>query len=416
MQSVMSRIGAGHGTRAVVYDAKRDMLPILSGMGIPVSQVHVMNPFDRRSTAWDMARDITSPASAYQLAHILIPEKSGESQSYFPDTARRILTGVITAFIKGHPGAWTFRDVVMTCQHTELLREVLSSVQETESLLEEFDTGLTFKSVKSTLDTRMKPYEIIAALWDRAGECISLRDWLGDESVLVLGNDEALRSSLDALNQVVFKRIVELVLSQTDCSQRETWFFLDEVKEFGKLPGLSRLLTQGRSKGACCVLGFQDMEGLQEVYGRHLAYEMVGQCSNKAILRLESPETAEWSSRLFGTFDVEQRNTSVVLGEKQFSNNTSISTVNVHSVLPSEFLDIPPTTPETGLTGFYLVPHIGGYRHCYSGRTLSRELKPLDSTVRDLEPREEREQYLASVGPSSVTDRRQPIQLPRRNG
>ena len=65
--------------------------------------------------------------------------------------------------------------------------------------------------------------------------------------------------------------------------------FLDDVREAGKLDGLSRLLNQGRTKGACVVLGFQDSDGMRDVYGEYVANELVGQCANKAILRVENP-------------------------------------------------------------------------------------------------------------------------------
>lgn len=40
------------------------------------------------------------------------------------------------------------------------------------------------------------------------------------------------------------------------------------------------------------MLGFQDIEGLREVYGYQLANEIAGQCANKAILRCDSSDTA----------------------------------------------------------------------------------------------------------------------------
>ncbi|MCI0538823.1 MAG: type IV secretion system DNA-binding domain-containing protein [Verrucomicrobiales bacterium] len=63
MQSALTTVGHGHGHRAVVYDAKQDTLSILSGMRIGCP-VHVLNPLDARSVAWDMAADVESPAVA----------------------------------------------------------------------------------------------------------------------------------------------------------------------------------------------------------------------------------------------------------------------------------------------------------------------------------------------------------------
>ncbi len=95
-------------------------------------------------------------------------------------------------------------------------------------------------------------YEFIAASWERSSRSISLREWLETESILILGNDEATRTALDAINQVIFKRLSELVLAQSESESetRRTWIFLDELRQGGRLEELSALLTKGRSKGA----------------------------------------------------------------------------------------------------------------------------------------------------------------------
>ncbi|MFX8836738.1 type IV secretion system DNA-binding domain-containing protein, partial [Acinetobacter baumannii] len=65
-----------------------------------------------------------------------------------------------------------------------------------------------------------------------------------------------------------------------DSGMQQAWFFLDEVREAGELDGLSRLMTKGRSKGACVVLGFQDIDGMRDVYGDQVANEICAQCNN----------------------------------------------------------------------------------------------------------------------------------------
>ena len=60
MQSALSPIGHGLDHRALVYDAKGTLAPILRGMGLRCP-LHVLNPFDRRGIAWDLAADVASP-------------------------------------------------------------------------------------------------------------------------------------------------------------------------------------------------------------------------------------------------------------------------------------------------------------------------------------------------------------------
>ena len=66
MQSVLPQVGCSKGTRALIYDAKQDMISIIAGIN-PACKVHILNPFDRRCDAWAMSKDITSPAIAQQV-------------------------------------------------------------------------------------------------------------------------------------------------------------------------------------------------------------------------------------------------------------------------------------------------------------------------------------------------------------
>jgi len=118
-----------------------------------------------------------------------------------------------------------------------------------------------------------------------------------------LGSNEEQRATLDAINRVIFQRVTELVLSQSESLTRRTWIFLDEIREAGNLDSLGRLMTKGRSKGGCVVLGFQDIEGMRDAFGKERANELVGQANNKIILRLNSSETAQWASELFGKYE-----------------------------------------------------------------------------------------------------------------
>lgn len=397
MQEVLPEIGRGCDHRALIYDAKRDLLSTLHGMKLrcPIVTLH---PFDQRGVAWDMAADITSPATARQVATILIPHEKHTAQPFFADAARHLLSGVLVALLKTAPGQWTFRDVLLSLKSKERLRQVLELVPETQGLTQYFEPEPTFLSILSTLATKLAAYEFIAAAWSHSGTRLSLRQWLHEEYILVLGNDETTRSALDPLNRVLFRRLVELILNQPDAEGRRTWVFLDEVREAGCLDGLSRLLTKGRSKGACVVLGFQDIEGLRDAYGERVAHEITGQCTNKAILRLESPQTAQWAAELIGSAErLEFRdNTSISVGHKggTAGQGTHEQLVKREVVLPGEFMELPVTNRRNGLSGIYVTPYTGAYRVTLSPQYLTTALQGRTEDVPDLLERPEEHQYL----------------------
>ena len=401
MQSVLTFIGKEKDSRALIYDAKQDVLSTLHSMKLSCPVV-TLNPFDERSVAWDMAADITSPAIAQQIASILIAENKNSSQPFFSDAARHLLTGALISLINTSSGKWTFRDLLLTMKSKTRLIQVISRTPETRDLLEYFHNEITAQNIMSTVQTKLQRYEFIAAAWERAKGSISLKNWLQEESILVLGNDEATRSALDAINRVIFKRLSELILAQDESETRRTWIVFDEVREAGELQGLSSLLTKGRSKGACVVLGFQDMEGLREVYGSKVANEIIGQCSNKAILRLESPETAQWASTVFGANESILVTSSQSYGSSTGSNSSSSSSnsttnqtfVKSENVLPSEFMNLPPTNRQNGLTGYYQTPYVGAYKVTLTPEWLQSELLPVSDSEKNFIPRPENDQYL----------------------
>ena len=52
------------------------------------------------------------------------------------------------------------------------------------------------------------------------------------------------------------------------------------------------------------------------------------------------------------------------------------------------------TTPETGLSGYYLTPMVGAYYVTADGNFISNELISRDEDALDVDPRDEADQYL----------------------
>lgn len=408
MESVLPREEV-NDTRALIYDAKRDMLSILEGMNLKCP-IHIMNPFDSRCVAWDMAKDITSPSAADQVATILIPEEKNSSSPYFSDAARALMSGAIVSLMRSAPGAWEFRDVIYVLKNAERLKSLLSRCEETEDLISQyFSNERTANDVISTVATKIQRYQYIAAAWSKAREKISLIEWAQGSSIILLGNDEMTRSALDAINRVIFKRVTEIVLAQTESRTRRTWFFLDELRQAGKLEGLNSLLTMGRSKGACVVIGFQDIEGISAVYGEREAAEIAGLCANKAILRLDSPHTAKWAASVFGEKEVLEMRASS--GTSSGENKSIASTKTISSgqseswneqlskkdvILASQFMDVPPTNFEYGLFGSYLIPEVGAYQVHVGGDWLRNALSKPSESALDFIRRDEADEVLSA--------------------
>ena len=293
----------GCDRRAVIFDVKQDMISTLLALDAPNSHLTIFNPFDDRCSAWDVASDIDGPDTALQLATILIPDNPRESNRYFSDAARDVVCGVMQVFIE-RGALWQFADPILATRTPERIRSVLSLTQRGRDLIAlHLDTPTTSLNILSTIRTKLAPFEVVAALWKQAaeeGRILSLKTFLKEPKVLVLGNNQSALAPIQAINRVIFRRLTELLLDQNESAERRTWFFLDEARKIGKLDGLDDLMTNGRSKGACVVLGFQDIAGMREVYGQHVAEEILGMCGSVGILKISGATTPQWASTILG--------------------------------------------------------------------------------------------------------------------
>ena len=160
------------------------------------------------------------------------------------------------------------------------------------------------------------------------------------------------------------------------------------------------------------VVGFQDIEGLAGIYGEKEAAEITGLCANKAFLRMDSPKTAQWASSILGEREVLEQRYSENESEGEAHHPGSFSIFGAKStnaskskglsehlvkrelVLPSEFLSMPPTTRENGLTGYYLTPLLGAYKVHILPEHLTQWLVPPNTNVPNVISRPETDQYL----------------------
>lgn len=378
MAQPLRAIAAGSDQRAVIFDAKQDVAAYLQQIGV-TAPVLSLNPFHTSSdhvtaVAWDIARDITSPARAQNLASSLVPAEKGGANRYFTDAARQVVAGVVESFIRHAGKCWTFADLVHTCLSQERIAAVLARDADGRDVLAGFfGDARTAYQVFSTVCSKLAYYKPVAALWQRTSATLSVREWLESSSILLLGANATAKSTLEAINAQVFRILVEEIDVQPNSQTRRTWVWLDEARLAGPLLQsdlLPFLAVKGRSKGAALVLAFQDVEGLKEAAGERIANEIIAQCSHIALLRQASAESAKWASSVLG----QQETLEAFYSENITGMSRSISEQRVQkdAVLAAEFCRLPVTNRVNGLTGYFVAPEWGAWKGTIRGDELQR--------------------------------------------
>ncbi len=400
MCDVLRGIKPGTDRRSLIFDAKGDTASFLEQIGVDCP-VYSLNPFQLphpqvQPVAWDIAADITSPARALNLAASLIPSSPQESNRYFADAARQVLAGVVESFLRHTPGDWTFADLVLAAESRQNVDEVLHRDSAGRRVAENFlGEDRTAYQVFTTLASRMAYFRSVAALWRHAMHKVSLSNWTRQESVLMLGSNAKAQTALEAVNEIVFRVLVEEIDTQGDNDDRRTWIWIDEARLSGPLLKsslLPYLCVKGRSRGVCLVLAFQDIDGFKEAAGERIAHEIIAQCSHKALLRLESHASSSWASGMIGGYEtIHVMHSKPLTWGRGGSRNEQLA--RRETVLASQFGQIPVTSRKNGLTGYFISPRYGTLRGVVRPSVLG-PVAPLEPT-RPLEaPSLEQPQWL----------------------
>jgi type IV secretory pathway TraG/TraD family ATPase VirD4 len=396
------RSGEGEHHRGIIYDAKRNMVPMLAGIGVPEDDILILNPADARAVAWNIAGDIQNRDDAANIVHILLPDqiKGSSENQFFNRALRGLSTQVVMNLHLLSPGNWRLIDWLNAMRTVDNLRRILNTTEEGKATVAGFinQADEMVGGIIATIHTNLiEPYETIARVWARCERSVSLTDWIKHRQIIVLGYDHN-QDAVDRINQAILHRVTQLICALPDrpmWGDDQTIVMLDELRfgpEHLKLP---HLITFGRSKAAHVMLGVADLDGLNDVYGEAKTNEMIGLCGNIAVLRLLNPKTRDWAAKLFGDYEAweTESSESVTKGTTSGHNNSSSSRsqndgkttrrVKRESILPSEFFSLKPTNRDNGMQGFFCTPAMGAWRARISPVFIDAHLPPVAPKVPD---------------------------------
>jgi hypothetical protein len=380
LKSVLGR--AGQGVRVVLFDPKCQFVSLVVGLapGIPIDIAHIG---DARTVAWDMQRDCRTEKACRSIAHVLMPVNPHNKDPFFATASRTLLTAVLRSFVAAKVD-WTFRDALHTMRDVDVLRRVLERTADGRRIVKlYFGVRPTLLNVMSTVANDLDPYLEVAAAWDTAKQKIAIRDWVkGDEDrILILGHDDENEPTSKCVNQVLFERLKQSLLTPPFLDGRETWLFLDEVTLGGFPPkALLRLADLGRELGVRLVLAAQGLDGCIEQFGERLTYQLFGGCINQAMLRTSSNRTADFFCRQVGKYETieVQHSTSFAPGGR--SRSESEQKVVRDAVMPSEFQTMRVASRQWGFEGIY-VGELGTWRAHLTPQDIAEHIGKADPSV-----------------------------------
>lgn len=377
--------------RFVTYDRKGELYPILQG--VPPNPAHadrptgtfLLNPFDKRGVAWDIAADANSLHFAREVAKILIPS-TGHEKPYFVNAPRELLAAAIMSLREVRGKLWTLMDLLIACKPSNI-QAVLSKSSTGRDAIESYLRSPHGSSadILSTLATYLAPFQPIAAAWDKTSAMLSIRDWAATSKIsLVLADSEKHSLAMRTLNQVLIQLVSECLLDSQIEKPRDTFLILDELQNIGRIPALPTLLSTGASLGVTVVLGLHDLTALNNVYGEDTE-GLLGMCGHFAFLRVNARETATWASDQFGQLGLRSYRTTETTtpGLKENEPSREGKSVSVFEetkpVVPADDIrSLPLASIQSGLQGFFKSYIHPPYRSMLSGKILFTDEDPTD--------------------------------------
>lgn len=296
----------GAGEQVLLFDPKSEFT-------IGWSQPAIIAPWDSRSLAWDLARDMRNVLDMRRFAAAMIRESQDPMWS---NASRQLLVGLMIHLKRERGLAWGWRDLaeLVALPQAQLLPIMRECHPEAVRAVEK--ASVTTVGILINLSSFCSSIFDLAEAWGDAPpeRRVSFVEWtLGcsPHRQLILQGHGAYSDLTKSYVEGVVGIVAAIVNSveMRDDPKRKIWFIADELPQMGKIP-IRALFEVGRSRGVRCVVACQDFAQLEEIYGAPMVKAIVAMSGTILVGQVMQGETAEALCKSFGTREVERANIS----------------------------------------------------------------------------------------------------------
>ncbi|EWS70277.1 hypothetical protein JS84_05660 [Vibrio vulnificus] len=332
------------GDRAVVYDKKGEFVEMFYRDGVD----HILNPADSRSHQWTPWEEMESPFDADWISETLLPNSNSNSGSekFFTSAARAVVSAALQNLYLDGPKSLLSLLRATAWNDLELLKELVAGTP-AETYFNE-DNERTLESIRSTIVDGVRPLRLLKE--ENKKGFFSIRDWIvegdepnADDSWLFLPVRESEIEIQKPLISTWIQAAAKGLMARGVNNERTLWIVVDELPSLKKIPALSMLMAEGRGFGAAVVLGIQEINQLEEEFGKNTSKTILGLCSTQFHFRLNNADTAEWVSKVLGEAEREEVDEDLNYSADDIRDGVRVSSKRQSRkiVLPSEIMDLP---------------------------------------------------------------------------
>ena len=283
----------------------------------------LLNPFDTRSTPWNMWREMANSALVKEVCAALIPPVP-KRDPFWADTASTVLGECMLHLMDNNE--MTYKNLVemILMMPLETLQDRLKDTP--ANILVEKSVEKTANNIRMTL---VKSIEGFTALEESFGGTSLLNRMVSDDKgwiflACVPDQRKILRSIFSAQLSLIISGIKRRPVVAEEDRQR-IWIIIDELASLNEIPDLRSALDEVRKFGGCMVLGFQDFGQLEAIYGQETVSSFSNLTGTKILLRCEDPKIAARNANYFGEQEIKETTESISFGAHQMRDGVSLS-------------------------------------------------------------------------------------------
>lgn len=301
----------------------------------------VLSVFDEAGPGWLPQNEIQSPTDWGALADSFIGDGAGEAQQW-----HQMAKALFVAVARGYQ-----REVTAAGQdfdHRELFHlltqapaaDLAPFVNGTAAAgLAENEKGLG--NVRMTFFSSLKFWEHL-----RPGD-FSVRRWVENKTDRPSIFIPYSKRSLPECKSLISAWLDQIITAACDGGEdrdNKVWIIIDELSGLGEIPALKVAVTELRKTGFRVVVGIQNYEQVEALYGRSGAVTITNNLSNKVVMRANDSGTGERQSRLIGDARFRRFSASQTTQANGGSLSQSAQDEVSRIVLASEITSLPDLT------------------------------------------------------------------------
>lgn len=295
------------GERLIVFDPKGEFTQ-------GFAELAIVGPWDARSFAWDIARDMRNVGDMRRFAISVIQDSQ---DPMWANASRQILVGFMLYLRSTRGVEWGWGELAELLALPQASLLAIMSKHHPEAARSVAQASVTTQGILINLSSFCSSIHDLAEAWGDAPpeRRISFVEWTlggaGPRQIVLQGH-----GAYEDLSQRVARGIVEVVASIVcspelgdDEGNAKLFLICDEFPRLGPVP-MRRLFDMGRSRNCRCVVACQDFAQLEEVHGPHFVKSVVSMSGTLIVGQVMQGDTAEQLAKALGTREVERPNVS----------------------------------------------------------------------------------------------------------